>query len=205
MAHGEIADRRRRIEFLIACLDLAQALGASVVSVWSGRAPSGVTGDAGAGGEVDALFARLAEGLRPVMAAAAARGLRVGFEPEPGMFVERPAGYERLLAALGPDGDGLGLTLDVGHCVCTGDVPVADVIRAHAPRLVNVQLDDMRPGDHTHRMFGEGELDLTATLAALLEVGFDGVAAVELSRDSYRAPEAASQALDRLRAALGET
>ena len=40
-------------------------------------------------------------------------------------------------------------------------------------------------------MFGEGELDLTGTLAALAEVGFDGMAAVELSRDSHRGAVAA--------------
>jgi sugar phosphate isomerase/epimerase len=77
------------------------------------------------------------------------------------------------------------------------------VIRRFAPRLVLVQLDDARAGEHVHRMFGQGELDLPATLAALLESGFDGVAAVELARDSHRGPEAAREALSRLRAALG--
>ncbi|MEO0649597.1 MAG: sugar phosphate isomerase/epimerase [Planctomycetota bacterium] len=197
------SDRERRVDFLAASVALAQRLGADVVSLWSGRAPSGVTGDDTRGAEADALFERLAEGLRPVLATGASYGVRIGFEPEPGMFVERPAGYERLLETLGPDGEALGLTLDVGHCVCTGDVPVAAVIREHAARLVNVQLDDMRASDHTHLMFGEGELDLPATLAALVEVGFSGVAAVELSRDSHHAPTAAATALERLRAALG--
>jgi len=77
------------------------------------------------------------------------------------------------------------------------------VIRRHAPRLVLVQLDDCKLGEHVHRMFGEGDLDLPAALGALLEVGFDGVAAVELSRDSHRGPEAAREALERLRRAVG--
>jgi sugar phosphate isomerase/epimerase len=51
-------------------------------------------------------------------------------------------------------------------------------------------------------MFGEGDLDLRSALGALLEVGFDGVAAVELSRDSHRGPAAAREALERIRRAL---
>jgi hypothetical protein len=67
---------------------------------------------------------------------------------------------------------------------------------------VNVQLDDMRPGVHEHLEFGEGELDLRATLAALSEIGYTGVAAVELPRHSHAAPVVAARALSALRTAL---
>ncbi len=197
------AERARRQDFLRASLNLAADLGAGVINLWAGRAPGGHTADEAGGDEVRALVARLAEGLRPVLDRAGELGLQVGFEPEPGMFIERPRGYSRLLEALGPHADGLGLTLDVGHCVCTGDVPVESAIREWSSRLVAVQLDDMRPGEHVHRMFGEGRLDLGATLQALREVGFEGVAAVELSRESHRAPQAAAEAMAHLRSALG--
>jgi sugar phosphate isomerase/epimerase len=120
------------------------------------------------------------------------------------MFVERPAGYEELVRRLGSDGRELALALDVGHCLCTGDLPVEDVIRRHAARLGMVQLDDSRGGVHEHRMLGEGDLDLPAVLGALLEVGYAGMAAVELSRDSHRGAEAAELALARVRGALAE-
>lgn len=187
------AERARRVEFLMKHVDLAADLGASVVSLWAGTAPKGVPDEV--------VWTRLVEGLRPVLARGAAQGVRIAFEPEPGMFVERPAGYGELVQRLGPDDDALGLCLDVGHCVVTGDLPIETVIHDWSKRLVLVQLDDCRKGEHVHRMFGEGDLDLPAALGALLEVGYDGVAAVELSRDSHRAPEAAKQALDRLRAA----
>jgi sugar phosphate isomerase/epimerase len=51
-------------------------------------------------------------------------------------------------------------------------------------------------------MFGEGAVDLPAVLDALLEVGYDGLAAVELSRDSHRGAEAAAEAMQHLRGAL---
>jgi sugar phosphate isomerase/epimerase len=83
----------------------------------------------------------------------------------------------------------------------TGDLPVGAAIRAWAPRLVHVHLDDIRDRVHEHRPFGEGDLDLNETLSALLEVGYGGMAAVELSRDSYRGAEAARRAIESLRRA----
>jgi sugar phosphate isomerase/epimerase len=187
-------DRARRVDFLCCSIDLAEALGAGVVSLWSGAAPEGTPSDV--------AWERLVTGLRAVLGHSAARGVQVGFEPEPGMFVERPAGYLELLERLGADGDTLGLTLDVGHLLCTGDVPVGPRIRELAPRLVHVHLDDIADGVHEHRMFGAGDLDLSETLKTLLETGYDGMAAVELSRDSHRGAAAAQEAMGHLRAAL---
>jgi sugar phosphate isomerase/epimerase len=195
--------RGRRVDFLLRSVDLAADLGARVVALWSGAAPDGGTGDRPGQRAPERHWQHLCEGLRPVLARARAQGVQLAFEPEPGMFVERLAGYEELLERLGAEGDELGLCLDVGHCLVTGDLSIPDVIRRFARRLVLVQLDDCRGGVHEHRMFGEGELDLPGTLSALIEVGFEGVAAVELSRDSHRGPEAAAEALRRLRAALG--
>jgi sugar phosphate isomerase/epimerase len=195
------AARARRVELLVRHVDLAAELGASLVSLWAGVAPGGVVGDGGERGHEE-LWERLCAGLRPVLERARHQGVALSFEPEPGMFVARPRGYAELVERLGDDGAELGLTLDLGHCHATGDLPVAAVIQRFAPRLALVQLDDCKNGEHVHRMFGEGDLDLRAALAALLEIGFDGVAAVELSRDSHRGPEAAREALVRLRAAL---
>ncbi|MEM7305245.1 MAG: sugar phosphate isomerase/epimerase family protein [Planctomycetota bacterium] len=197
------ADRARRVDFLSRCVDLAAELGAETVSFWAGCAPGGQVGDAAEGGADEELWERLCEGAARVLTHARGTGVRLGFEPEPGMFLERPAGYRELCGRLGAAGDALGLCLDVGHLLCTGDLPVGDVIRAHAAELVMVHLDDIRGGVHEHRMFGEGELDLAETLGALLEVGYPGLAAVELSRDSHRGAAAAEEALGHLRTALG--
>lgn len=199
----EPAERARRVELLLRHVDLAADLGASVVALWAGAASDGSVGDRREGQRAsEELWRRLCDGLRPVLERGRTQGVQIAFEPEPGMFVERPAGYEELVERLGADGDELGLCLDVGHCHATRDLPVADVIRRYAARLVLVQLDDCKTGEHVHRMFGTGDLDLSAALHALLEVGFDGVAAVELSRDSYRGPEAAQEALGHVRKAL---
>lgn len=197
-------DRARRVKMLNACVDLAADLGAPVCSIWSGAAPGGVVGDRRSGASApDELWLRLCDGLRNVLDRARARGVQLAFEPEPGMFIERPAGYLELVERMGADGAELGLTLDVGHLLVTGDLPVPEQIRELRARLVHVHLDDIRAGVHEHLMFGLGDLDLSGTLRALLDSGFDGLAAVELSRDSHRGAAAASEALARLRAALG--
>ena len=196
-------DRARRVRMLTNSIDLAAELGAQVVSIWSGAAPGAIVGyrrDGAAAPEM--LWTRLTDGLRAVLEHAHERRVQLAFEPEPGMFIERPAGYTALLERLGRDGDELGLTLDVGHLLVTRDLPVEAQIRALAPRLVHVHLDDIADGIHEHVMFGRGELDLRTALRALVDVHYDGMTAVELSRDSHRGAWAAQEALRRLREAL---
>ncbi len=197
------ADRTRRVDFLRAMVDLAAEVGAETVSLWAGRAPGGEVGDALGAEPHAALWERLASGVSAVLEHARGSGVQLAFEPEPGMFVERPAGFRSLRAALGAEGAELGLCLDVGHLLCTGDLPAGAVIRRHAQELALVHLDDIRDGEHEHRMFGEGDLDLPEVLGALLATGFAGLAAVELSRDSHRGPAAAREAMQHLRQALG--
>lgn len=196
----EPGERQRRVDFLMRSVDLAVELGAGVVSLWSGATP----GDAGdpRPDDPERSWDALCEGLASVLGYARARDVQVAFEPEPGMFVERPGQYLELCRRLGAVGDDLGLCLDVGHLLVTGDLPVARVVRELAGRLVHVHLDDIADGVHEHRMFGTGDLDLSETLNALLEAGYAGMAAVELSRDSHRGAAAAAEAMAHLRAAL---
>lgn len=200
-------DRARRVDFLKRSIDLADALDAPIVSIWAGKAPDGATGDprrrARASAALERLWDRLVDGLVPVLDHARGARVRVGFEPEPGMFVERPSGYLELVRRLGARGEELGLTLDVGHLLATRDLPVERWIERLAPHLVHVQLDDAPIGRHEHRMFGTGDLDLRACLRALSAIGFAGQASVELSRDSHRGAEAAAQAMGEIERATG--
>jgi L-ribulose-5-phosphate 3-epimerase len=195
------AERARRADFLLRSIALAADLGAGIVSIWSGTAPGRERAEDPAA-DVEALWERLSTALVPVLDRAREQGVRLAFEPEPGMFVERPAGYLELVRRLGERGLELGLTLDVGHLLVTGDLPVGATIARLAGHLVHVHLDDVAGGVHEHRMFGTGDLDLAETLRALVECGYAGLAAVELSRDSHRGAEAAALAIDHLRRAL---
>jgi sugar phosphate isomerase/epimerase len=198
--------RQKRIDLLCRCVELASELSASVVSLWSGAAPGGLVastdGQATGGSQQERIWERLCGGLKPVLERGQHCAVQIAFEPEPGMFIERCDGYLGLLERLGSDGDTLGLCLDVGHTVVTGEVAVDQQIRQLAPRLVHVHLDDCRRGVHEHLLFGSGDLDLPSTLRALLETGYDGMAAVELSRDSHRGAWAAEESLKRILSAL---
>ncbi|HTF89198.1 MAG TPA: sugar phosphate isomerase/epimerase [Planctomycetota bacterium] len=191
-------DRARRVDFYQRSIDLASELGAEIVSLWSGVAPDGTPDEI--------LWHRLTDGLLPVLEHGRDRNIRLAFEPEPGMFVERPVGYRELVRRLGDQGMELGLTLDVGHLIATGDLPgargIGEQLSELADCLVHVHLDDAQPGIHEHLAFGKGVLHLPATLNGLLEIGYSGMAAVELSRDSHRGAAMAESTLEQLRTAL---
>ncbi len=179
----------RRLDFLLRVVDQAAVLGAPIVSVWSGHAPDHL--------EPDAALERLAKGLGRVARHAAERGVLIGFEPEPGMFVERAEDWPRVRDAVGHRA--LGLTLDVGHCLAVGDLSPQDAIRAFADDLFVLHLDDHRRGRHEHLAFGEGEVDFSAVAKAVEATGFDGPLEVELSRHGSDAARVAATSLAYLR------
>ncbi|MDG4796279.1 sugar phosphate isomerase/epimerase family protein [Micromonospora sp. WMMD1082] len=185
-------DPARRIEFLRRAVAIGADLGAEAVSFWAGVRPDTVA--------PEMAWDRLVAGCATVLEAAGTAGVTLGFEPEPGMLVEDIAGWRRLYAALGSPAH-LGITLDIGHCRCLEPLPVPDCVREVAPHLVNVQIDDMRRGVHEHLEFGLGEIDFPPVLAALREVGYRGLVAVELPRHSHTAPTLAARSLAFLRAA----
>jgi L-ribulose-5-phosphate 3-epimerase len=178
--------RARRIDFLARAVDVAAILGAGVVSLWSGARPPASSASAG---ELDR---RLSEGLAETCERAAAAGVRVGFEPEPGMHIESMADFDRIAASV--DSPAFGLTLDVGHAHLTEESAAATV-RRYAARTVNVHLEGMRRPVHDHLLPWEGDMDLRGVLDALAEVGYTGPATFELSRHSHAAVEVAAAAL----------
>jgi sugar phosphate isomerase/epimerase len=183
----------RRLEFLMRCVDLGADLGVEVVSVWSGALPEGVTPDEG--------WSRLVHGLRLLCEHAAPRGIFVGFEPEPGMHVERVADWPRVKASVGHPG--LKLALDVGHCLATHEGQPDSWVRRFADDLAVLQIDDHRAGVHEHLMLGEGEVDWAALRRALDDVRYAGPLEVELSRHSATAPTTAPACRTFLRERLG--
>ncbi|MFI1521416.1 MULTISPECIES: sugar phosphate isomerase/epimerase family protein [Kitasatospora] len=184
------AARAARTALLLTAVRVAAELGATAVHCFSGVLPPGTDPDTGR--------QRLAAALEPVLAAAGRAGVPLALEPEPGQLVETLADFHRLRTALG-DPPELGLTLDVGHCQCLEERSPADCVRAAAPWLRHVQIEDMRRGVHEHLPFGEGEIDFPPVLAALDAVGHRGLTVVELPRHSHAGPDLAARSLRFLR------
>ncbi|MTE17842.1 TIM barrel protein [Streptomyces sp. TRM43335] len=182
--------RTARVELLLTAVRIAGDLGATAVHCFSGRTPPDT--------DPETAWKRLAETVAPVLAAARAAGVPLAVEPEPGHLLADLAGFHRLRTDLG-DPDGLGLTLDIGHCQCLEPDPPADCVRAAAPWLRHVQIEDMRRGVHEHLPFGAGEIDFPPVLAALHEAGYGGLVGVELPRDSHAGPELAAASIAFLR------
>jgi sugar phosphate isomerase/epimerase len=183
--------RERRLDFLCGAINIASELGSDCVSFWSGTPTDEPH---------DAQFHRLREACLRLCDYAEARHVRLAFEPEPGMLVERMEQYAELASAV--DRGVFGLTLDVGHVHCLDDGDCVQHIGRFRERLWNVHIEDMRRGRHEHLMFGEGEMEFAPIISALKHIQYAGGVHVELSRHSYDAVNAASQAMKFLRQKL---
>jgi sugar phosphate isomerase/epimerase len=186
----EADERETRLDFLRDAVWIAFELGSDAVSFWSGTPTDEVPSTV--------HLSRLVEGCRRLCDYAADRQVRLAFEPEPGMFIDTMARFAELADRVAHPS--FGLTLDIGHLHCQGEVPMADQVRRWRPLLWNVHIEDMRRGVHEHLMLGAGEIEFGPVLRALEEIGYEGGVHVELSRHSADAVETARRALAFLRA-----
>ena len=177
--------RAGRREFLETCIDCSADLRSECVSLWSGTP----TDDASPA----ALMTRLVEECRRLAEYAFESDIKLAFEPEPGMFVDTMDKFAELHGRV--NHPHFGLTLDVGHLVCLGEVPVSEHIRRWKDWLWNVHIEDMRAGVHDHLMFGEGEVDFADVFAGLREINYSGLVGVELSRHSHDAVRTAERSM----------
>ena len=179
--------RACRVEFLCRALEVAADTGADAMSFWAGVPKPGV----------DPVQARgwLRDGVEQVVRRAEQLGATAALEPEPGMLIETADEWAALDIA------GLRLALDTGHCIVTNERDPGDAVRAFAAHLGTVSIEDMKRGVHIHLPFGEGDMDIPGSLAALHEIGFDRLICVELSRESHRADTMIPASLAYLKAA----
>ncbi|RMH70039.1 MAG: sugar phosphate isomerase/epimerase [Gemmatimonadetes bacterium] len=180
-----LVGREQRIDFLKAAIDLAVTLNAEAVSFWSGANHAQLP--------EDQAWDLLVEGCRRVAQYALARDVTLGFEPEPGMFIETLEQYSRLAAEVNTPN--FRLTLDIGHIFCTETDAAPNLIRQYAGHIVNIHIEDIKDRVHQHLMFGEGTIPFEPVLQTLNEIGYAGLVNVELSRHSHMAPVAAERAI----------
>jgi sugar phosphate isomerase/epimerase len=160
------ADRARMI---LKTLEFAKGIGARNVSITSGRMLGGMPPVRAA--------AQFAESMKPVLDHAEKLGVDVGIECEPGLYLEY---VTELVEWMGRLGSGrLGANLDIGHSQVIGE-SIPDVIRMLKGRIWNLHVEDIPGRKHYHMIPGEGTVDWGAVRRALVEVGYDRFATVEL-------------------------
>lgn len=174
----------KRQDFLVRCIDMAAALGAPVVSTWSGRLDDP--------GEASGAAEKLTRRLDPVLGHADKNGIVIALEPEPGMFVDSMARFDEVAQLSGADR--LRLTCDVGHAFITESEPPQKIIEQWGDHLVNVHIDDARGKKHEHLMPGEGEIDFGPIMRSIESLPSVPFVSVELSRHGHDAVEAARRA-----------
>ncbi len=187
-------DRCRRIDFLRRAIDLAGELNADCVSLWSGTVDS----DA----DERLLWQKLTDGVGEVLDYASRCGVVLGFEPEPGMFIDTVARAEELFERLSRP-KSLGFTIDIGHLECLGERPLAATVRDVADRIVNVHVDDMIVCRHEHLPLGKGDVDYIPIFRELLAAHYQGGLHVELPRQSHRWHETAKESYEYIQRVLG--
>jgi sugar phosphate isomerase/epimerase len=167
--------RAVRQDFLFRAIDLARALQADAVSLWSGRHPGQI--------DVNSGMDLLTESLKPVLDCALRAGVPVAFEPEPGMFIDTLERFARLDERL--HHPLFHLTIDLGHVHCMREGAIDAILAQWKERVINIHLEDMVEGIHEHLMFGEGTMDFLKIFQALHRIGYAKGVHVELSRHSH--------------------
>ena len=180
-------DRARRVAFLKRAIDIAKLLHAETVSFWAGvRKPAVAEKEA---------YHHLGEGLLRVADYAEGEDVHISLEPEPGMFIETNADYQRLLETHPTLQDRLALALDLGHVWVTGEADPAHAVHHYADRLGTVSIEGMNRGEHLHLPLDQGDMEIKPLIRALRDVRFDRLVCVELSRESVRAHQAIPQSI----------
>ncbi len=184
------AERRRRVEYTLRCIDLAARLGAKTLSTEpGGPLENGMTREEGV------CFFR--EGLDVVGERARQKGIRVLIEPEPGLLIENSGQFIEFFEGL--DTEVFGINFDIGHFYCVGEDPAALVTRLDDVTH-HYHLEDIAASrEHVHLMLGDGAIDIPGVLEAIDGLGYRGFVTVELYTYANNAPEAARKSMEYLR------
>ncbi|MEX8495373.1 bifunctional sugar phosphate isomerase/epimerase/4-hydroxyphenylpyruvate dioxygenase family protein [Sphaerotilus sp.] len=177
--------------------DLMEALGTDLLLVCSSVQPDAL-------GDTDALaeqFAQLAE-------AAGRRGMRIAYEALAwGSQVKLFSQAWDVVSKV--NHPALGLALDSFHTLSLRDDP-APIARLPGDRIFYVQLadapwvnTDVLTHSRHYRCFpGQGEMDVTGFVGAILDAGYTGTISLEIFNDEFRSAPARANAVDAMRSLL---
>jgi protein FrlC len=184
--------RADRIRMIQTTLQFAKAIGADNISITSGKALPTMP--------PAAAMKQLRESLAPVLETAEKLKIRVGFECEPGLFIEWATELRELIDRLGSKM--LGANLDIGHSVVLGeDIPAT--LKLLKGRIWNCHIEDIPGRKHYHLIPGQGTMDWVALKQALQAIKYDRFLTVELYSHPDRPVEAARESIAYLRTIFG--
>ncbi len=171
-------DRQKRLAFYERAIEIAVAIGASTVSLWSGSLIDDCSREE--------AWARLVPMLNNLLIKAESHNVTLAFEPEPGMFVESISDYFELKQRL--NHPSFKMTMDIGHLAVTEECTPLEAMKSCMDEVVNIHIDDIRNREHFHLPLGDGEIDFEPLIGHLKACNYSGALLVELSRNSHEAP-----------------
>ena len=175
--------RADRTNLILKTLEFARGVGASNVSITSGRCLGGMPPDKAA--------RQFAESIQPIFDRADALGVNVGIECEPGLYLEYVSELREWIDRLGHPR--FGANLDIGHSVVIGEeIPV--VVELLRGRIWNLHVEDLPGRKHYHMIPGEGTgVNWAALRDSLRDTHYDRFLTVELYTHTERPQEAAEK------------
>jgi 3-dehydroshikimate dehydratase len=189
--------RARNLDRAERKFDVMQALGTDLVLVCSNTQAATINDDS-----------RAAADLAEMADRAARRGLRVGYEALSwGRHVNRWGHAWRIVQqATNP---ALGLIVDSFHTLSLGD-DLSGIAKVPAEKLFFVQMADapklsmdvLSWSRHFRNFPGQGDLDVTGFMRAVLASGYNGPLSLEVFNDDFRAAPARFVARDGLRSLI---
>ncbi len=175
--------REIRVRHTRACLDIADVLGCSNISI----PPGGPLPEGMSRAEALRLFHRELDRVIPL---AEERGVRLLIEPEPGLLMERSAEFKPFIREI--QSLAVGLNFDIGHFYCAGEDP-AEAVEDLFEWVGHIHIEDIAPTRvHNHLIPGLGAIDFPAVFQALQRLEYRGHISLELYPYVDR-PEAAGR------------
>lgn len=161
--------REDRTRLIYKTLDFAKAVGATNISITSGRMLGGMPPEPAA--------RQFAQSIRPILDRADQLDINVGIECEPGLFLEFATELKDWIGRLGHPR--FGANLDIGHSQVMGE-SIPDSVRLLSGRIWNLHIEDIPGRKHYHMIPGEGTLDWSALREALTSINYTRHLSVEL-------------------------
>jgi sugar phosphate isomerase/epimerase len=186
--------REDRKRLILKTLDFAKNVGASNISITSGRMLGGMPPEKAVG--------QFAESMKPILDRAGALDIKVGIECEPGLYLEYVAELREWIDKL--NHPWFGANLDVGHSQVIGE-SIPDAVKLLAGRIWNLHVEDIPGRKHYHTIPGApgGTLDWAALRQALADINYDRFLTVELYTETADPHNAARKSYEFLSKVFG--
>ena len=101
------------------------------------------------------------------------------------MLVDTLGRFDRLLHLF--DSPRLMLTLDVSHIFVSNELPLAAQLDRWKDKIATMHVSDVRPGEHQHLPFGEGQIGFPLVMDAIAVCEYKGGLHIDLPDFSHDA------------------